>query len=71
MSIDFEKKYRTRFKKLHETLEKVEQQEEIRSAKASICDKMLEIYKNKDLDMGQKSELFIQVLSSVQDGLKK
>lgn len=59
---------RPRFKKLRETLESAEQQEKVRSEKANICDRMLEIYKNKELDLGKKSELFIQVLSTAPDG---
>lgn len=58
----------SRFKKLRETLETVEQQEKAKSEKARVCDKMLEIYKNKDLDINKKSELFIQVLSDLPDG---
>lgn len=59
---------RPRFKKLRETLETMEQQEKLKSEKASICDRMMEIYKNKDLDISKKSELFIQALSSAPDG---
>lgn len=59
---------RGRFKKLRETLESVEKQEKLRSEKASICDKMLEIYKNKEMDLSKKSEMFIQVLSTAPDG---
>ena len=59
---------RGRFKKLRETLESAEQQEKVRSEKANICDKMLEIYRDKDLDVGKKSEMFLQVLSTASDG---
>lgn len=59
---------RPRFKKLRESLENAEQQEKVRSEKAIICDRMMEIYKNKELDLGKKSELFIQVLSTASDG---
>jgi len=59
---------RPRFKKLRETLESAEQQEKLKSEKVSICDKMMEIYKNKDLDLSKKSELFIQLLSTAPDG---
>lgn len=59
---------RSRFKKLRETLESAEQQEKVRSEKASVCDKMMEIYKNGELDISKKSEMFIQVLSNVSEG---
>lgn len=59
---------RPRFKKLRESLESAEQQEKIKSEKARICDRMMEIYRNKELDLGKKSELFIQVLSTASDG---
>lgn len=57
-----------RFKKLREALETVESQERVKSEKAKICDKMIEIYKNKDLDLSKKSEMFLQVLSTAPDG---
>ena len=59
---------RPRFKKLRETLESAEQQEKVKTEKARICDRMMEIYRNKDLDFGKKSELFIQVLATASDG---
>lgn len=59
---------RSRFKKLRDTLESVEQQERVKAEKATICDRMMEIYKNKDLDLSKKSELFIQVLSTAPEG---
>ena len=59
---------RSRFKKLRDTLESVEKQEKMKAEKATICDRLIEIYKNKDLDINKKSELFIQVLSTVPEG---
>lgn len=59
---------RPRFKKLRETLEFAEAQEKARSEKAVIYDRMVEIYKNKDLDAVKKSEMFLQVLSTAPDG---
>jgi hypothetical protein len=59
---------RSRFKKLRDTLESVEQQEKLKAEKATICDRLIEIYKNKDLDISKKSELFIQVLSTAPEG---
>jgi hypothetical protein len=59
---------RGRFKKLRETLDSVEQQEKVKSEKVKICDRMLEIYKNKELDISKKSEMFLQVLSTAPDG---
>ena len=59
---------RGRFKKLRETLDSVEQQEKVKSEKVEICDRMLEIYKNKELDISKKSEMFLQVLSTAPDG---
>jgi hypothetical protein len=65
---EIEMKPKARFKKLRETLENVEQQEKVRAEKASICDKMMEIYRNSELDLTKKSEMFIQVLSSAPNG---
>ncbi len=59
---------RSRFKKLRDTLESVEQQEKLKTEKATIYDRLIEIYKNKDLDISKKSELFIQVLSTAPEG---
>ena len=64
---EFEVK-KSRFKKLRDTLESVEQQEKVKAEKATICDRMVEIYKNKDLDVSKKSELFLQVLSTAPEG---
>lgn len=58
-----------RFKKLRDTLESAEKQEKILSDKAVICDKLMEIYRNPDLDIAKKGELFMQVLSSIQGGV--
>lgn len=63
-----ETKSRTRLKKLRETLEVTEHYEKMKSEKASLCDRMLEIYKNNDIDIGKKSELLLQLLSSIAHG---
>lgn len=65
---ELEMKQKIRFKKLLETLATVEQQDKLKSEKANVYDKMLEIYCNKDIDLSRKSEMFIQVLSSAQCG---
>ena len=64
---DAENKQRSRFKKLRELVETVEKQETEKIKKASVCDEMLKIYKNKELDISQKSELFCKVLSSISE----
>lgn len=65
---DVEIKQKTRFKKLRDTLDIVEQQEKIKLEKVSICDRMCEIYRNRELDLSKKSEMVLQVLSAVMDG---
>ena len=64
---DAENKQRSRFKKLRELVETVEKQETEKIKKASVCDEMLKIYKNKELDISQKSELFCKVLSGISE----
>lgn len=58
-----------RFKKLRDTLENQLAQEKALSDKASICDRLMEIYKNPNLDVAKKGELFMQVMSSIQVGV--
>ena len=57
-------KIASRFKKLHETLEIAEKHEKVNTKKVKICDKLLEIYEDKEIDSSKKSELFIQVLET-------
>lgn len=64
---DVENKTRSRFKKLRELVETAEKQETEKIKKASVCDEMLKIYKNNDLDISQKSELFCKALSSISE----
>ena len=61
---------RSRFKKLRDTLETVEQQEKVKLEKANICDRLVEIYRSKDLDISKKSEMVFQMLATAPHGEK-
>lgn len=64
-------KKRNRFQRLQETLEFAQKQDDEQIEKVKIYDKLFEIFKNNDLDVRQKSEMLIQVLSSVSEEYKK
>lgn len=68
---EHEIKKKTRFKKLRETLETIEQQEKDKLEKAKICDRLVEIYKSKDLDFSKKSEMVFQMLATAQQSEKQ
>ena len=59
-----------RFEALRATLETVEKLEAQQDKKTEICDKLLEIYRNKELDLVQKSNAFLQTLASSEEGIE-
>ena len=63
-----ETKSRMRIKKLRETLEITENYEKTKSEKAKLCDMMLEIYTNNEIDFAKKAELLFLLLSKVSRG---
>ena len=67
---ELETSHKTRFKKIKELLEITEKAEKVKEEKASICDRMLEIYES-EMELPKKSELFMQVLSSAAEKVKK
>ena len=67
---ELETSHKTRFKKIRELLETTEKAEKVKEEKASVCDKMMEIYES-EMELPKKSELFMQVMSSVAEKVKK
>ena len=67
---ELETSHKVRFKKIKELLESTEKAEKVKEEKVSICDKMLEIYES-ELELPKKSEMFMQVLSSAAERVKK
>ena len=67
---ELETSHKVRFKKIKELLEKTENAEKVKEEKANICDKMLEIYES-EIEFAKKSEMFMQVLSSAAEKVKK
>lgn len=67
---EIETSHKMRFKKIRELLETTERAEKVKEEKASICDKMMEIYES-EMELPKKSEMFIQVLSSAAEKVKK
>lgn len=65
---EVETKSKVKFRKLRETMETAAKQEKIKSEKASIYDKIMEVYKNNEFDASKKSEMFISILSSISSG---
>jgi len=60
-----------RFEALRVTLEAVAKLESQQDKKAEICDKLLEIYRNKELDLVQKSNALLQILANSEEGIDK
>ena len=67
---DLEIPHKMRFKKIRELLETTEKAERVKEEKASICDKMMEIYES-EMEVPKKSEMFMQVMSSANEKVKK
>lgn len=65
-----ETSHKSRFRKIKELLETTEKAEKVKEEKANICDKMLEIYES-ELELPKKSEMFMQILSSAVEKVKK
>ena len=59
-----------RFKKIKELLESTEKAEKVKEEKVSVCDRMLEIYES-EMELPKKSEMFMQVMSSATEKVKK
>ena len=67
---ELETSHKVRFKKIKELLETTEKAEKVKEEKANVCDRMLEIYES-ELELHKKSEMFIQILSSAAEKVKK
>ena len=67
---ELEPSHKMRFRKIKELLETTEKAEKVKEEKANICDRMLEIYES-EIELPKKSELFMQVMSSVAEKVKK
>lgn len=67
---EIETSHKMRFKKIRELLETTERAEKVKEEKASVCDKMMEIYES-EMELPKKSEMFMQVMSSVSEKVKK
>ena len=67
---ELETSHKMRFRKIKELLETTEKAEKVKEEKANICDRMLEIYES-EIELPKKSELFMQVMSSAAEKVKK
>lgn len=67
---ELETSHKMRFRKIKELLEITEKAEKVKEEKVSICDRMLEIYES-EIELAKKSEMFMQVLSSAAEKVKK
>lgn len=67
---ELETSHKMRFKKIKELLETTERAEKVKEEKASVCDKMMEIYES-EMELPKKSEMFMQVMSSAAERVKK
>ena len=67
---ELELSHKVRFKKMRELLETTERAEKVKEEKASVCDKMMEIYES-EMELPKKSEMLMQVMSSAAEKVKK
>ena len=67
---ELETSHKVRFKKIRELLETTEKAEKVKEEKISVCDRMMEIYES-EIELQKKSEMFMQVLSSASEKVKK
>ena len=67
---ELETSHKMRFKKIRELLETTEKAEKVKEEKVSVCDRMMEIYES-EIEIQKKSEMFMQVMSSAAERVKK